>query len=258
MIDEKVASLRGGRRLVEGARNAPPLVSVIIVVLRARAELIPLMESIFPFQSDSMEVIVIDGGSKDGTVELLREWNDKIDYWISEPDTGIYDAMNKGLAAASGEYILHLNGGDRLRRIPHDELRQCLADGIAVACFAVKMAGFGIHRPRTGFLMRFANQWHHQGTFYRRTTHLGYDTQYPIYGDFDLNQRMTKARMPVRLFNLVVAEQVTVGISGNRQTDKEQYLIVKRNFGLGYVWLAVIWHFVSPTFPTIKRLLKRD
>ena len=55
--------------------------------------------------------------------------------------------MNKGLAAATGEYVLHLNAGDRLRYIPRQELEKSLADNIDVACFAVAMEGFGIHRP---------------------------------------------------------------------------------------------------------------
>jgi len=54
-------------------------------------------------------VIVIDGGSDDGSIDILRHFDDSIDYWISEPDQGIYDAMNKGIAAATGKFVLHLN-----------------------------------------------------------------------------------------------------------------------------------------------------
>jgi len=247
------ARIEGGRRLREATRAAPPLVSIISVVFRARQELPSLLESIIALRDDSTELIVIDGASGDGSIDILRRFDDSIDYWISEPDQGIYDAMNKGIAAATGKFVLHLNAGDRLRRIPRQELEQALADNIDVACFAVEMAGFGVHRPRTGFILRFANAWHHQGTFYRRASHLGYDTQYRIYGDFDLNQRMVKAGKSVRLSNTVVAEQVSVGVSGDRATYREQYHVVQQNFGTPYVCLARLWRYVWPIFPILKR-----
>ncbi len=245
--------IEGGRRLRELARTKPPLVSIISVVFRARQELAPLIESILPLRGDDTELIVIDGGSDDGTLEVLRQFDDSIDYWISEPDRGIYDAMNKGITATTGQYVLHLNAGDRLRCIPREELRLSLANNIDVACFAVDMEGFGIHRPRTGFILRFTNTWHHQGTFYRRESHLNYNTQYRIYGDFDLNQRMIKAGKSVRLSNTVVAEQAEVGASKSMATYGEQYEVVKRNFGMPYVYLAHLWRYIWPMIPSIKR-----
>jgi glycosyltransferase involved in cell wall biosynthesis len=118
----------GGKRIAQGQRAVAPLVSIISVVYRDREALAPLMESIFSNATSDTEIIVIDGGSTDGTAELLEGWNDKIDYWLSEKDTGIYDAMNKGIAAATGKYVLHLNAGDNLFWIPAAELTQCALD----------------------------------------------------------------------------------------------------------------------------------
>ncbi len=256
MSEQVKSSVMGGRRLLGDLPATPPLVSIVSVVFRARHELPPLLESIFAWPGIRPEIIVIDGGSNDGTRELLQEWNEKIDYWVSEPDQGIYDAMNKGVAAATGKYILHLNAGDRLRQIPHEDLKSCLAENVDAACFAVEMQGFGIHRPRPGFIMRFANSWHHQGMFYLRASHMGYDTQYRIFGDFDLNQRMLKANKSIRFFPaVVVAQQATVGVSSNQQTYREQYALVRKNFGLPYVGLAMLWRYVSPLIPWVKRLI---
>lgn len=257
MTEPVTSRMEGGRRLREGVRAKPPLVSIISVVFRARQELLPLLESIIALRDSDIELIVIDGGSDDGSIEVLRHFDDSIDYWISEPDRGIYDAMNKGIAAATGDYILHLNAGDRLRKIPRQELQRCLADKIDLASFAVDMEGFGIHRPRGGWMLRFTNPWHHQGTFYLRVSHIGYDTQYRIYGDFDLNQRMLKAGRSLRLSNTVVADQVVVGASGNMRTYSEQYNVVKQNFGTPYVCLAHLWRYVWPIIPTVKRWIGR-
>jgi glycosyltransferase involved in cell wall biosynthesis len=228
-------------------------VSIVSVVFRAGRELPVLLGNILALRDDRTELIVIDGGSDDGSVEILRQFDDSIDYWISEPDRGIYDAMNKGIAAATGEFVLHLNAGDRLLRIPRQELERALADNIDVVCFAVKIEGCRTFRPRTGFVLRFSNFWHHQGTFYRRKTHLGYDTQYRIFGDFDLNQRMLKAGKSVRLSDTVVAEVLSAGVSGDMSTYHEQYRVVKQNFGTPYVCLARLWRCVWPTIVTIKR-----
>lgn len=257
MGDIATKRIEGGRRLREGARPISPLVSIISVVFRAREELPPLMESVFAACGQDTEIIVIDGGAQDGTVELLRGWDDKIDYWLSEPDRGIYDAMNKGLAAASGEYILHLNAGDRLRLMPRDILRKCLAEQIEVACFAVKMAGWGIFRPRTGLLLHIDNTWHHQGTFYRRRIHPGYDLKYRVFADFDCNQKLLKARKSAAMFDEVVAEQVSVGASGHGAVRDELYRIIRANFGTVFVFLAVVWAVFAGPRLWLKHLLNR-
>ncbi|MBF4465656.1 glycosyltransferase family 2 protein [Flavobacterium sp. LC2016-12] len=70
------------------------------------------VESVVNQTWQEFEYIVIDGGSKDGSADYIERHSDKIDYWISEPDNGIYNAMNKGIAKANGEYLLFLNSGD--------------------------------------------------------------------------------------------------------------------------------------------------
>jgi len=72
------------------------------------------MQSVFEQTWQEFEYIIIDGGSTDGSKEYLEEHNESLDYWVSEPDKGIYNAMNKGIKAASGEYLLFLNSGDEL------------------------------------------------------------------------------------------------------------------------------------------------
>lgn len=76
------------------------------------------------------EWIVIDGGSKDGSVEFLNQYNHLVDYWVSEPDTGVYNAMNKGIMASKGDYLWFLNAGDcRADTCVSEELRNFLIDG---------------------------------------------------------------------------------------------------------------------------------
>lgn len=116
--------IQGGSRLTNGTDKSQPLVSIITVVFRAPNELLSLIESVLRLKNENIEFIVIDGGSEDGTRELLRKYDSEIDYWVSESDRGIYDAMNKGIAAAHGKFIFHLNAGDKLLYIPIPELKQ--------------------------------------------------------------------------------------------------------------------------------------
>ena len=86
--------------------------SIITVNLNDKEGLKRTMDSVFSQSFTDYEYIVVDGGSTDGSVELIIEAGDKVAKWVSEPDTGIYNAMNKGIGMASGEYVNFLNAGD--------------------------------------------------------------------------------------------------------------------------------------------------
>jgi glycosyltransferase involved in cell wall biosynthesis len=86
--------------------------SIITVNLNDKEGLRKTMDSVFSQSFTDYEYIIVDGGSTDGSVELIKEAGDKVDKWVSEPDTGIYNAMNKGISMASGEYVNFLNAGD--------------------------------------------------------------------------------------------------------------------------------------------------
>ncbi len=89
-----------------------PLVSVITVVYNAKEALELTLQSIEKQTYINKQSIIIDGGSKDGTLEVIQKYQHIISYWVSEPDKGIYDAMNKGLRTANADYVTFLNAGD--------------------------------------------------------------------------------------------------------------------------------------------------
>jgi hypothetical protein len=109
------ARLQGGYRLRDGGPAALGVetqrITIITVTLNAAADLETTLASVAEQRCPDFEHIVIDGGSRDNTVEVLRRHDNDIALWISEPDGGIYDAMNKGIAAARGAWIGMLNAG---------------------------------------------------------------------------------------------------------------------------------------------------
>ena len=89
-----------------------PLISIITVIYNDGKKLEETILSILSQTYDNLEFIIIDGSSTDGTIDIIKKYEDKIDYWISEKDSGIFDAMNKGILAAKGDYINFMNAGD--------------------------------------------------------------------------------------------------------------------------------------------------
>lgn len=92
--------------------NEHPLVSIITVVYNGEQYLEDTILSVIGQTYENIEYIIIDGGSTDSTIDIIKKYEDKIDYWISEKDKGIYDAMNKGITVATGEWINFMNAGD--------------------------------------------------------------------------------------------------------------------------------------------------
>lgn len=89
-----------------------PLVSIITVSFNAASSIEKTILSIINQTYSNIEFIIVDGGSTDGTLDLIRKYEKDISYWISEPDKGIYDAMNKGVNKATGEWVNFMNAGD--------------------------------------------------------------------------------------------------------------------------------------------------
>lgn len=91
--------------------------SIITINFNHKEGLRKTIESVISQTFNDFEYIIIDGGSTDGSVDVIREYSDKIDYWVSESDKGIYNAMNKGILKAHGEYINFMNSGDCFNNI---------------------------------------------------------------------------------------------------------------------------------------------
>jgi len=112
---EMAPTLSGGKRNSSSPpafRPGLPVVSIITVVYNSVHLLEKTIVSVLDQTYPNIEHLIIDGGSTDGTLEIIRKYDHKIAWWHSEPDKGLYDAMNKGLNAATGDFVWFLNSGD--------------------------------------------------------------------------------------------------------------------------------------------------
>lgn len=100
------------RGVIKKSTSENPLLTIITVVYNGEKNIEQTIQSVLTQTYKNIEYIIIDGNSNDGTVEIIKKYENEIDYWISEPDRGIYDAMNKGVSLATGDYISLLNADD--------------------------------------------------------------------------------------------------------------------------------------------------
>ena len=94
------------------SKESLPLISIITVVYNGSAYLEQTIRSVLNQSYSNIEYVIIDGGSTDATLEIIKKYDKEIDYWVSEPDKGIYDAMNKGLKLVTGELVGIINSDD--------------------------------------------------------------------------------------------------------------------------------------------------
>lgn len=220
----------GEARFQRAETGAAPVVSVVMVTYRDREELDALIDNLQPFRGDGrLEIVVADGGSDDGTRELLARRSAEVDCWISEPDAGIYDAMNKGVALARGRYVIHINAGDRLLGVPWEALPDDPNGPAWVSCQVRE--DHGIFQPRLSWITRYANTNHHQGSFFRRDVHLGYKPGYKVYGDFEHHLRLMHSGVKPTLVYELVAEHRGGGISSDPKWTGEEARAVAENYG---------------------------
>ncbi len=121
-IPNKIEKI-GGKRLSKDFIKEKKLFSIITVVLNNKKFIEETINSVIN-QNSNFEYIIIDGGSTDNTVEIIKKYENRIDLWISEKDGGIYDAMNKGIILSNGEYIGMINSGDSYKNKSLEIIKQ--------------------------------------------------------------------------------------------------------------------------------------
>lgn len=152
------------------------------------------VESVVSQAFQKFEYIIIDGGSTDGSAAYIQSQNRNIDFWVSESDTGIYNAMNKGIVKSKGEYLLFLNSGDVLVK-DQELLKKCgnelTEDIVAFDCLLERdkrMVGMRTHIKKPTLFYVYKNGLKHQSTFIRRTLFQkigGYNEKYSIASDYE-------------------------------------------------------------------------
>lgn len=176
--------------------SASPLISIILPVFNSADYLTGILENISAQTYQRKELIVIDGGSTDGSLVILKKWADKIAYFVSEKDKGVYDAMNKGIAAAKGDWLYFL-GTDDLLAHPNILLElfggQAGEEAVFLYGNARFRSGNAVYGGSRTYRELMVKNICHQAIFYHKTIFKsfgGFDLRYPVLADHDLNLRI--------------------------------------------------------------------
>lgn len=238
-------------------KTSLPLISVIIAVYNGKATLQQCLESVTQQTYGNVELIVIDGGSSDGTVDLINANSQDITYWISEPDRGIYNAWNKALAQANGDWICFLGADDFLWDV--QVLERMVAQlilippDIRVAYGQIMLLSndgaslYPVGEPWSKVKERFKQAMciPHQGVMHRRSLfeqNGGFDETFRICGDYELLLRELKRSDAMFVPDIIFAGMGHGGVSSNPRNSvvllREVRSAQRKN---GQRWPGLIW-----------------
>lgn len=226
-----------------------PKFSIITVTYNAEKVLEDTIQSVISQTYRNVEYIIVDGASKDHTLEIVNKYHNRINKVISEPDKGLYDAMNKGIQLATGDYLCFLNAGDKfhdsetLQKIVHTLKGQELPDVIYGETAIVDEEGHFLHMRRLSTPAHL--NWKsfkqgmlvcHQAFFVNRElaiNHL-YDLQYRFSADFDWCIRIMKKAKCLHNTRLTLIDYLNEGMTtkNHKASLKERFCIMAKHYGL--------------------------
>lgn len=212
-----------------------PLISVVTVVYNGEKNIEQTINSVLNQTYKNVEYIIIDGNSKDKTLEIIKKYEDRIDYWQSEPDKGIYDAMNKGIKLATGDYIGLLNADDWYENdtcefiankvctekadVYHGLLRYLDEDNqlLKVEGYTIKLINSGMIAHPTCFIKK---------SVYNKIL---YDTKYKSASDYDLIYKLINNKFIFNFSEKILTNFRVGGMSSGSLGLKESLQIQFKN-----------------------------
>lgn len=221
-----------------------PALSVITIVYNNARDIERTMLSVLNQTYPNIEYLVIDGASTDGTTAIIQQYQHRLTKFISEPDKGIYDAMNKGLSLATGDYVLFMNSGDEIYE------RATVSEVFATAANADiyygetemyndnwQSLGQRRHQAPETFSwesFRYGMNISHQAIFVKRSITTPYDLQYKYSADIDWIIKAAKKASKIVNTRRYVAKYLVGGISKQKHLEslKERFLIFSKYYGL--------------------------
>jgi glycosyltransferase involved in cell wall biosynthesis len=231
--------------------------SIITITYQAEKYLERTIQSVLAQGNRAeIEYIIIDGASKDGTLDLIETYKSQVDQFISEPDKGIYDAMNKGLQRATGDYVIFMNAGDTFA--DENTVAQIFAsmtsnpDVLVGDALFVDLAGnpLGLRSEVTPHKIPIKLTWEsfqygmvicHQSFIVKRSIAPLFDLSFRLSSDIDWEIQCLKLSSKTTQINIPICRYLTGGASVQnlKLSWQERYQVLQKHFGF---WKTLIAH----------------
>lgn len=220
-----------------------PKLSVITIVYNNAKDIERTMLSVLNQSYKNIEYILIDGASTDGTLNIIKKYENRLAKLISEKDKGIYDAMNKGLAQAKGDYVLFMNSGDEIYDLDTVEKVFATAPNADIYYGETEMydgnwnsLGQRRHQAPETFTWRsfkYGMSISHQAIYIKRSLTESYDLKYKYSADIDWIIKIAKKASNIVNTHLYVAKYLVGGMSKqkHRESLKERFKIFSHYYG---------------------------
>lgn len=231
-------------------------VSIIVPVFNASSTLSRALSSVKSQTYSSIELIVVDGKSTDDSLELAKSFSP--DVLISETDTGIYQAMNRGVERATGKWIYFLGADDQLAA--DDVMEMLLAElpDADLICGHVQNENRPdpripkLYKNRLNSKIRFRNILHHQGVVYNKSCfrNFRFDESLKILGDYDLNLYLYQKGARAFCTDVIVAKSDATGLSKNfgKSLYSEELRVKRKHFGPFQMLIQHLWVWMKYVF----------
>ena len=233
-----------------------PLFSIITICYNAEATLEKTIQSVLAQTYPNVEYIIVDGASKDNTLAIINRYRPQLGKVVSEPDKGLYDAMNKGIGLATGDYLCFLNAGDTffsantlqemVATLPADKQPDVIYGETALVDAEgqfVRMRRLQTPEVLTWRSFRQGMLVCHQAFFARRELVPLYDLQYRFSADFDWCIRIMKQSHLLHNTHLTLVNYLDEGLTTRNQKAslKERFRIMAKHYGLFSTFLHHLW-----------------
>jgi len=243
-----------------------PLISIITVVLNDVKNIENTIKSVINQEYKNIEYIIIDGGSTDGTLQIIERFSDYISFWISEPDEGIFHAMNKGIHKTHGEYVCFLNSGDTykfnfLKTVFFDNYSEVI-DCYHSNMYLIKNTEIvGVAKP----IKKLSNIFYHMGNPLLHPTLIvrkivfesvgNFDLSYKLAADHDWVYRVIKSGAITFYVDVICVNFLLDGASSSNDALDESRSILEKN-GLSYLSSNIIYLFIRFVVKTYANSFK--
>jgi len=239
------------RGYFKGSELTKPLISVITVVYNGREYIERAINSVLEQTYDNVEYLIIDGGSTDGTLDIIEKYDEVVDYWVSEPDHGVYDAMNKGIELFHGDYVLFLGCDDILYDVLQEVVGYFNSSSTSYYGNVILSENQRVYGGRFFPLKLFIQNIPHQAIFYSKQvfSEYSFDCKYITVADYALNLKLfSNKKYGLKYIPKTIANYNNErGLSStliDHQFSKDKPGIIQKHYSVFYYWFYMMLRFV--------------